>query len=155
MTSFMISSKVIFLEYAARGFSVECAWFFSLMRANNSKLVPPCLWPYSIPIWANTPGIVSVPMRPSSGATVPKRPSGVHADPSSLRSPPASNPAPASFSTPTARPRSASPAFTAMMVWRSAVAPVAHALDTLYTGMPYWPICCSRCWPMVRPRRLP
>ena len=30
-----------------------------------------------MPIWAKTPGIVSVPMRPSVGATAPKRPFGV------------------------------------------------------------------------------
>ena len=42
----------------ASGLSVEWAWFFSLIWANSSKLVPPYLWPYSIPIWANTPGMV-------------------------------------------------------------------------------------------------
>ena len=51
--------------------SVEWAWFFSLILANSSKLVPPYWWPYSMPIWANTPGMVSVPMRPSTGATAP------------------------------------------------------------------------------------
>ncbi len=60
---------------------------------------------------------------------------------SDLRAPPASRPAPASFSTPTAMPMSHSPAFTAMIATRSAVAPVAHALETLNTGMPVWPIC--------------
>ena len=30
---------------------------------------------------------------------------------------------------------------------RTAVAPVAHALATLYTGMPVWPICFCSCWP--------
>ena len=40
-------------------------------------------------------------------------------------------PGPASFSTPTASPYSASPAFTAMIAVRSAVAPVAQALATL------------------------
>jgi hypothetical protein len=104
MTSFMISSTLIRFWYAAFGFSVECAWFFSLMRANSSKLVPPYLWPYSMPTCANTPGIVSVPMRPSTGATAPYRPLGVQVLASSLREPPESSPAPASFSTPTARP---------------------------------------------------
>src|SRR5690606_29966552 len=41
-----------------------------------------------------------------------------------------------------------SPAFTAMIAVRSAVAPVAQALATLYTGMPVWPICFCSCWPM-------
>jgi hypothetical protein len=50
---------------------------------------------------------------------------------SALRPPPASSPAPDSFSTPTARPISVSPALTAMIAVRSAVAPVAHALATL------------------------
>ena len=36
----------------------------------------------------------------------------------------------------------------AMITVRRAVAPVAHALDTLYTGMPVWPICFCTCWPM-------
>ncbi len=71
MMSPMISSSVNRFWYAASGFNVECAWFFSLMRANSSKLVPPYLWPYSMPICANTPGMVSVPMRPSTGATAP------------------------------------------------------------------------------------
>jgi hypothetical protein len=31
---------------------------------------------------------------------------------------------------------------------RTAVAPVAHALATLNTGMPVWPICFWICWPM-------
>ena len=50
------------------------------------------------------------------------------------RAPPASRPAPASFSTPTARPMSHSPAFTAMIAVRSAVAPVAHAFDDVVHG---------------------
>ena len=53
------------------GFSVECEWFFSLILANSSKLVPPYLCPYSMPIWAKTPGMVSVPIRPSTAATAP------------------------------------------------------------------------------------
>ena len=69
--SFMISSSVNRFEYAASGFSVEWAWFFSLILANSSKLVPPYLWPYSMPTWANTPGIASVPIRPSVVATAP------------------------------------------------------------------------------------
>ena len=36
--------------------SVEWEWFFSLILAKSSKLVPPYRWPYSIPIWAKTPG---------------------------------------------------------------------------------------------------
>ena len=69
--------------------------------------------------------------------------------------PPASRPAPDSFSTPTARPISHSPALMAMTTVRSAVAPVAQALETLKTGMPVWPICfCSIC-PLVWPIRLP
>jgi hypothetical protein len=67
----MISSSVNRLEYAASGFSVLCAWFFSLILANSSKSAPPYLWPYSMPIWANVPGMASVPMRPSVGATAP------------------------------------------------------------------------------------
>ena len=67
----MMSSRLIFFEYAASGFSVECEWFFSEIRANSSKLVPPYLWPYSMPTSANTPGMVSVPMRPSTAATAP------------------------------------------------------------------------------------
>ena len=67
----------------------------------------------------------------ATGATAPKRPLGVHVSESPARAPPASSPAPASFSTPTARPMSHSPAFTAMIAVRSAVAPVAHALATL------------------------
>ncbi len=65
MTSFMISSRVKRFWYAASGFSVEWAWFFSEIRANSSKLVPPYLWPYSMPTWANTPGMIPVPIRPS------------------------------------------------------------------------------------------
>jgi hypothetical protein len=51
--------------------SVEWAWFFSLMRAKSSKLVPPYLCPYSMPTCAKTPGMVSVPTRPSSEVTAP------------------------------------------------------------------------------------
>src|SRR4051812_7667548 len=40
MTSFMMSSSDIFLVYAASGFSVECEWFFSLIRANSSSSLP-------------------------------------------------------------------------------------------------------------------
>lgn len=50
ITSFMICSRVNRFWYDASGFSVEWAWFFSLILANNSKLVPPYLWPYSTPI---------------------------------------------------------------------------------------------------------
>ena len=57
----MISSSVNRFEYAASGFSVLCAWFFSLILANSSKSAPPYLWPYSMPIWAKVPGIASVP----------------------------------------------------------------------------------------------
>ena len=71
MTSFMISSSDIFLVYAASGLRVECEWFFSEILAKSSKLVPPYLWPYSIPTCAKTPGMVSVPMRPSTPATAP------------------------------------------------------------------------------------
>ena len=42
MMSPMICSRVMAFEYAASGFSVECEWFFSLMRANSSKVAPPC-----------------------------------------------------------------------------------------------------------------
>jgi hypothetical protein len=132
ITSFMICSSDIALLYAASGLSVEWLWFFSLIRANSSKSTPPYLWPYSMPTWANVPGIASVPTRPSVGATAPNRPFGVHVLPSDLGvPPPPSRPAPASFSTPTASPMSHSPAFTAMIAVRSAVAPVAHALATL------------------------
>src|SRR5688572_9831011 len=50
-----------------------------------------------------------------------------------------------------------SPALIAMIAVRSAVAPVAHALDTLNTGMPVWPICFCSIWPMgaPAPMRLP
>ena len=58
----------------------------------------------------------------------------------------ASKPAPAIFSKPNARPRSHSPALIAMITARSAVAPVAHALTTLYTGR-VCPICFCRRWP--------
>ncbi len=44
---------------------------------------------------------------------------------------------------------SASPALMASMAVRTAVAPVAQALATLYTGMPVWPICFCRCWPSM------
>jgi len=37
----MISSRLIRLLYAARGLRVEWAWFFSLILAKSSKLVPP------------------------------------------------------------------------------------------------------------------
>ena len=47
--SFMISSRVNRFEYAASGLRVEWAWFFSLILANSSKLVPPYLCPYSMP----------------------------------------------------------------------------------------------------------
>ena len=94
---------------------MECAWFFSLILAKSSKLVPPYLWPYSMPIWAKTPGMVWVPMRPSVGATAPTRPDGVQFGFSLPSAPPASRPAPESFSTPKARPMSASPALTAMI----------------------------------------
>ncbi len=128
----MISSSVKRFEYAANGLSVEWAWFFSEILANSSKSAPPYLWPYSMPTWANTPGIVSVPMRPSVDVTAPKRPCGSHSFPSFFaRPPPPSRPTPASFSTPTARPMSDSPALIDMIAVRSAVAPVAHAFDTL------------------------
>ena len=43
-----------------------------------------------------------------------------------------------------------------MIAVRSAVAPVAQALDTLYTGTPVWPICFCSCWPNPPPPiRLP
>ncbi len=84
-----------------------------------------------MPIWAKTPGIVSVPMRPSSGPTAPNRPCGDQVAESPTRSPPAGSPAPASFSTPPASPKSASPARNAMWTTRIAVAPVAQALATL------------------------
>ena len=42
---------------------------------------------------------------------------------------------------------SASPALIVSSTVRNAVAPVAHALATLYTGMPVWPICFCSCWP--------
>src|SRR5580693_5283049 len=35
-----------------------------------------------------------------------------------------------------------------MIAVRSAVAPVAQALATLYTGMPVWPICFCNCCPI-------
>src|SRR4026207_2088966 len=85
----MISSSVNFFWYAASGLSVGWAWFFSEIWANSSKLVPPYLWPYSMPIWANVPGMVAVPMRPSIGATAPKRPDGVHSLPALFACPPA------------------------------------------------------------------
>ena len=44
-----------------------------------------------------------------------------------------------------------SPAFTDMIAVRNAVAPVAHALATLYTGMPVWPICFCSAWPIPSP----
>ena len=51
---------------------------------------------------------------------------------------------------------SLSPALTDMIAVRSAVAPVAQAFDTLYTGMPVWPTCFWICWPMPpEPIRLP
>ena len=59
------------LRVRREGIERRCAWFFSEMRANSSKLVPPYLCPYSIPTCANTPGIVSVPTRPSTAATAP------------------------------------------------------------------------------------
>src|SRR4029078_4050884 len=71
------------------GLSVEWAWFFSLILANSSKSTPPYLWPYSMPICANTPGIVSVPMRPSTPATAPYRPRGVHSVAAAHRAAPA------------------------------------------------------------------
>ena len=152
----MISSRLNRLVYAASGFSVECAWFFSAIFANSSKLVPPYLWPYSMPTWANTPGMVSVPTLPSSEVTSPKRPSGSQDAPSALAVLPVSRPTPASFSAPTARPISASPALIAMTATRSAVAPVAQALVTLNAGMPVCPICfCSRCARPPEPSTLP
>ena len=51
-------------------------------------------------------------------------------------------------SAPMAMPMSASPALIDRKTVRTAVAPVAHALSTLYTGMPVWPICFWTCWPM-------
>ena len=48
-----------------------CAWFFSEILANSSKLVPPYLCPYSMPTCANTPGMLSVPIRPSVLVTAP------------------------------------------------------------------------------------
>ncbi len=48
-----------------------------------------------------------------------------------------------------------SPALIAMTTVRSAVAPVAHTLATLYTGMPVWPICFWSDWPTPPPMRLP
>ena len=71
MTSFMISSSVMRFWYAAMGFSVECAWFFSAIFAKTSNVAPPYLWPYSMPTWANVPGMLSVPMRPSVPVTAP------------------------------------------------------------------------------------
>ena len=116
----------------ASGLSTEWAWFFSLIFAKVSKLTSPYLWPYSMPTCAKVPGIASVPMRPSVGATAPKRPDGSHTFESFFGvPPPPRRPAPASFSTPTARPMSTSPDLTAMITVRSAVAPVAQALATL------------------------
>src|SRR5882724_2862682 len=44
----------------------------------------------------------------------------------------------------------------AITVVRSAVAPVAHALATLNTGMPVWPMAFWSCWPSAPPpNRLP
>ena len=58
-----------------------------------------------MPIWAKTPGMVSVPTRPSSAATAPNRPSRLPGAAVRLRCVgAASRPAPDSFSTPTARP---------------------------------------------------
>ena len=85
-----------------------------------------------MPIWANTPGHglgADAAVDRGDRAVAARR--GVQVSESSLRLPPASRPAPDSFSTPTARPMSASPALTAMMAVRSAVAPVAQALATL------------------------
>ena len=67
----MICSRLISFWYAAKGLSVECCVVLLGDRAKSSKLVPPYRWPYSMPIWAKTPGIVSVPMRPSTGAIAP------------------------------------------------------------------------------------
>ena len=69
--SFLISSSVNRFWYAASGLSVEWEWFFSEIPANTSMSTPPYLWPYSMPTWANTPGMLSVPMRPSVAATAP------------------------------------------------------------------------------------
>ena len=41
MTSPMICSRLIRFVYAASGLRVEWAWFFSLILAKSSKLVPP------------------------------------------------------------------------------------------------------------------
>ena len=67
----MISSSVKAFWYAAFGLSVEWAWFFWEILAKVSKLTSPYFVPYSMPIWANTPGMVLVPMRPSTAATAP------------------------------------------------------------------------------------
>ena len=36
-----------------------------------------------------------------------------------------------------------------MYASRNAVEPVAHALATLMTGMPVWPIICRMRWPTI------
>ena len=41
---------------------------------------------------------------------------------------------------------SASPALIDKKTVRSAVAPVAHAFETLYAGIPVCPICFWICW---------
>ena len=103
-----------------------------------------------MPACAKTPGIVPVPSTPSTDITDPYRPDRSYTSRSRPERPaPPSSPALPIFSTPTARPMSASPALMAINTVRTAVAPVAHALATLYTGIPVWPICfCSR-WPSM------
>ena len=85
-----------------------------------------------MPACANTPGIVPVPSTPSTDITDPYRPERSYTSRSRPERPaPPSSPALPIFSTPTARPMSASPALIAINTVRTAVAPVAHALATL------------------------
>ncbi len=67
----MTSSSENCFWYCASGLSVEWAWFFSATLANCSKPTPSCSLAYSMPAWANTPGMSVVPTRPSTLITEP------------------------------------------------------------------------------------
>jgi len=65
------SSRLKAFLVLANGFKVEWAWFFSATLANCSNPTPSWCEAYSIPAWANTPGMSWVPSTPSTGITVP------------------------------------------------------------------------------------
>ena len=112
ISAFITSSRENAFWYSARGLSVEWKWFFSATLANCSNPTPPFSPAYSMPACTKTPGMSVVPTRPSTLITDPSQPDGSK----TLRSERADTPRVPIlpiFSSPTARPISASPALIA------------------------------------------